>query len=477
MSSRHWKSGIVLATALGASPAAFAEETSNSQVQAELAALREKVAVLEAKQGETWLTERRAEEVKALVRDVLSDADTRASLAEGGVTAGHNGKNFFLASEDGTFLLNVGGQFQFRYTANGRSNQGLNHAAGNDNFEGGFNIRRTKLDFNGFIGSPKTEFRVLLDANRDTGGVDVQEAWIAYNVLDNLKLTAGRFPDRYSREQMISSKYTLAADRSAVANIFAANDGVVEGVAADWNATDALKISVTLNDGLNSGTQAGAATGFQNGGNDFNNDATDIAVTARADYLLAGKWADTTDLATWSNTPLTAVIGGAVHYEVAESGDHQASGTTAQTGPYDSFVEWTVDGLVKAEGFTFLGAVYGWHFDGTGGNANANSDTYAAVAQLGYAVIPDKFLPFVRYEYINVDNNLTAENNLNILTAGANYYFKKHNLKVTADVVWALNNVNANNTLGIGLGGIGLLTDSAGKENQTVGRVQIQLLF
>jgi len=57
------------------------------------------------------------DEVRALVAEMLADADTRSSLLMSGGNAGHDGK-FFLADTDGNFRLNVGGQVQFRYIAN-----------------------------------------------------------------------------------------------------------------------------------------------------------------------------------------------------------------------------------------------------------------------------------------------------------------------------------------------------------------------
>src|SRR5439155_5453186 len=54
-----------------------------------------------------------ADETRAIVAEMLADAQTRTSLlAAGG--AGHDGQ-FYLASPDGSFRLNVGGQIQFRY--------------------------------------------------------------------------------------------------------------------------------------------------------------------------------------------------------------------------------------------------------------------------------------------------------------------------------------------------------------------------
>ena len=53
--------------------------------------------------GDNWMTEERAEEVRSLVRDVLADADTRASLLQSGMTAGYD-DGFMIGSTDGNFL-------------------------------------------------------------------------------------------------------------------------------------------------------------------------------------------------------------------------------------------------------------------------------------------------------------------------------------------------------------------------------------
>ena len=76
--------------------------------------LQGRVRELEAADGELWLTEQRATEIRGIVNDVLADADTRASLRDSGVTAGWN-NGFFLQSPDGRFRLNVGGMVQARY--------------------------------------------------------------------------------------------------------------------------------------------------------------------------------------------------------------------------------------------------------------------------------------------------------------------------------------------------------------------------
>lgn len=84
-----------LLIAVSGSVYAQAVADSDSNLRAELTVLKARLAELEAKQDDTWLDQRRTEQVKALIHDVLSDADTRASLLADGVTAGHDGKDSF----------------------------------------------------------------------------------------------------------------------------------------------------------------------------------------------------------------------------------------------------------------------------------------------------------------------------------------------------------------------------------------------
>jgi hypothetical protein len=445
-------------------------------VYRELRSLRDEVAQFRSERGENFMSEQRAAEIQAVVADVLADADTRASWLANGMTAGHENGSFFLASADGSFVLKIGGQVQARYLLNSRDGAGV------DGWESGFSMRRVKLNFSGHVASPKLEYVVQLAANRDSGVVELEDAMLAYQLQDGLRIWAGRFQDIFAREAMMSSKRSQTVDRSAVANIFAANDGYVEGVGLQWDAApDALKLYATINDGLNSGTPGGAGPGFLNGGNDFASDAADFAASARAEWKLAGDWKETADVVSWGangdgDRDLHAFIGAGLHYEVGETGDGQASAMTAQIGPYDSFVQWTVDALVKCSGLGVMGSIYGWHFDATTGSAIGDTDHYAATIQAGYMVIPDRLEPFARYEWIDVDSALGA-NELSIVTVGANYYFAGHRAKLTGDVVWALDNINSLNTLGTGLSGIGLLGDASGEEDQLVGRLQFQLLF
>lgn len=445
--------------------------------------LLQRVGELEARQEGSWLNARRAEEVKALIRQVLSDADTRASLTGDGIAAGHNGKNFFLASEDDAFLLNFSGQFQVRYLYNSRDRSQGAATALDDDGEAGFQIRRAKISFEGHVGSPRLTYALQLAGNRDSSAVEVESAYVGFRPFDPLNIIGGRFSSPFLRDQMASSKTQLAVERTLIAAVFGAGRNYVEGVGFEYDPIENLRLRASVNDGLGSGNPGGTATGFLNGPNDFNNDSTDIAGTFRADLKLMGDWKQFTDYSAWSGEKTAAFIGGAVHYELAESGEPgQVSGSTPVTGPYDDFITWTVDGSVESGGLNVMGAFVANHIHVSDGNPLGDLDSYAAMGQVGYMLVPDKFEPFARYEWIAVDKRV-ASDEINIVTLGANYYFKKHSAKFTADVVWVMDPLNAGNTLGVsgaagtGLTGLGLLADAPDADDQVAIRAQFQLLF
>ena len=89
------------------------------------------------------------DEVRAMVAEMMSDAETRSTLLQGGATSGYD-RNFFLASADNKYRLNISGFTQIRYTAN--YSDSVDEGTGND-YRGGFNLRRTVVGFNGNAGS------------------------------------------------------------------------------------------------------------------------------------------------------------------------------------------------------------------------------------------------------------------------------------------------------------------------------------
>lgn len=117
-----------------------------------------------------------SDEIRALVADMMADANTRSSLLQSGGNAGHDGK-FFLADNGGNFRLNVGGQVQFRYIANFGDE---NNANDDDDFTGGFQNRRTKLSFSGHVVSSDIFYKVNGAFNRSGGDFSLEDAYVGY---------------------------------------------------------------------------------------------------------------------------------------------------------------------------------------------------------------------------------------------------------------------------------------------------------
>lgn len=438
-------SGMALAVAAAALAGTARADTAAEleQMRQEMAAMRAELQSLRAAQGENWLNERRAEEVKALVREVLSDAELRKSLQGGGLTAGYD-KGFFLASDDGTFRLNVWGQIQFRHITTFRDGS-------SDDMEAGFQARRTKVGFNGHVGDPRFTYDIILSADRGSGSIGLESFQAGVNVMEGVTVAFGKMKVPFNREWIMSDKVQLAVERSSVNAYF--SPSYAEGVQVSWDAADFLKLTGMVHDGWGSDTS------------DFNADNTDLALTGRVDVKLAGDWKQAKEFAAWSGEPLAAFVGAAVHYEVAETGS---------TADNDKFLAWTVDGLVKWEGLNVFASFSGLHTDY---EADPNVDDYGLVVQGGYMVIPDKLEPFVRYELLMLDD----EPDVNILTVGANYYIRKHNAKLSVDVVWVMDpmDIGSNyrfsgqgNPNGSGLGLIG-----STEEDMVAVRAQFQLLF
>lgn len=449
---------------LGAAGFASAETSDVEAMKAEMAAMKSEIATLKGQSNDNWLNERRAEEVKALVRDVLSDADTRASLMAAGATAGHDGKRFFLASEDGNFRLNVGGQVQIRYEMNwNHASTGSKGAGAPDNFDGGFELRRIKLQFDGHIGSPKFGYKVVLAADRNSGSISAEEAVVDYKITDNVTIYGGRTKAPFLREELVSSRRQLAVERSLVNELF--TTGFVEGAGFVWSGLfdDKVRLNGMINDGTNSGeVNAGPAKRFEA-------DVVDLAATGRVDVKLMGDWAAAEEFAAWSGDPQALILGAAIHYEHGESGQHSG-------GAFDSnnFLMWTVDALFKTGGFNLYGAAIGRHNTKTEGGGVSTSD-YGFLVQGGYMVIPDKLEPFLRYEYALVDDD-AGNHDIQIVTVGANYYILRHAAKFTADVVIPLSNISGSIGNGIPSNG-GIFNDDSGVVDQYAVRLQFQLLF
>ncbi|MHB1155322.1 MAG: porin [Phycisphaerales bacterium] len=408
-----------------------------------LASQDQRIAQMRRQAEEQWLTAQRADEIKSLVREVLSDAETRASLMDSAITAGHDGSNFFLAGEDGNFMMKIRGMLQARYVFNRQNEQGpaLTGDAGGDENRGGFENSRTRFSFSGNVIDPSWQY--MLWAGYDSsGGAQLLDAYITKVLDGHWSVTVGQFKLPFEYEYLVSETSLQFIDRSLIAGKTCGT--YTQGVVLTYQ-DDLFRARASVNDGTSATNSA-----WSKRGNEF-------AVTGRGEVKVMGDWKDYNDWEAWKTQNPLLVFGSAVHWQNGEYG-------TTDNTEVES-LRWTVDASLEQPGWNLFAAVIGEH-----DSRATSADSYMVLVQGGVFVTDDAEL-IGRYEW--GDSDMAANDDLSVVTAGANYFFHKHQLKCTLDVGYAFNGVGsafASNTLG-------WRQDAAGADGQVVVRTQVQMLF
>ncbi len=437
---------VLLAAAPGAWAEAEADHDDRRLAQLERLVLTQsrQIAELQHAQGNTWLNERRAEQVKALIREVLCDAETRASLLDGHLRAGWD-DGFFLSDDQGKFLMKIKGMIQTRYTL---SKQDDNAAVGGDDSAAGFENTRIRFGFLGHVIDPTWQY-VIWTGHGANGGSLLLDAAITKKFADGWSVTAGQFKVPLWREWLVSETCQQFVERSNLTAAFAGSytQGVKVGVKRDqWNAV------VSFNDGLG-GINA-----------TWNTADVEYAFSARGEVLLAGDWSQYRHFESWVGEDPMFVLGGAVHWEQGEYG------TTATVGaPLTQQVDilrWTFDGSLELGGVNLFAAVLGSHEDAE----TFQVDRFGLLVQGGYFVT-EKLELIARYEW--GEDDLNGSQNLSIATIGANYFMHQHAARLTFDLGYAFNPVSAT----FASNGTGFRQDAPAADGQLVARAQMQLLF
>lgn len=416
------------------------------------------------------------DEVRAIAAEVLDDARTRSSLLAELGAAGHDGKNFYLASGDGAFRLSFRGQVQFRYLMSFRDeDDGDGDGTVQRDFEPGFQTRRTKLIFDGSAWEKNLTYRVQAAASRGTGDVVLEDSWVAYAFENGVSVTAGQFKLPFLREELLGSSSTLAVDQTSVYEAFTADYG--QGVQLGWTGED-VRVFGAFSDGVftrNSdfgsdrlATPAGLLSRPNAGESDF-------AVTCRAEFKHGDGWARFRDNGGASGGDaaegrLALLIGVAGH---VEGGDASSSGFT--TGSYLQAM-WTVDATVKGDGWALSTYGVGSYSDlnGFAGEDVTNND-HGIVTEVAFRPEGSDLEPYFQYQVLIPDTDRTGGGEIrafNSFVVGANYYVHGHAAKFTADVVWRLDDDNPLLTARTGSGYLG-----DDNPHEVTVRIQWQLLF
>ena len=355
---------------------ALAENPTYEDLQARLDAAEARISELSSNEP-TWLETRRSEEVRALVGEVLADADTRA----------------MFQGSNSPVTVNVGGFVQTRYTYNSGGDVEANH---------GFSIPRARLILDGDVYG--IGYKVSGEW-KDGGEFELKDAY-GTGSLAGMDFKFGQFKSPFMKEVLVSQVDTLMADRSIVAYTY--GQGRSQGIefGKDFGA---LNLRAAYTDGFNSANGAGVQNGY--------------ALTARADYDITDWWnlgaaiswndLDTSDY--WTYTFDTGVTSGGFGLNAAFVGINQDAGHNWATTVSASYfcmdnlqgyvayeygqafegeealsvatiganyfindnVKWTTD-----LGYSMNGIGAGWNVADTGWNTSATSGEYLVRTQI-----------------------------------------------------------------------------------------------
>lgn len=445
----------ILASGLAFTGAASAQGTD---ALSEIAQLKAEVAQLKSQNGDKWLTEERAAEIKSLVKDVLADSETRSSLQGTGATAGYN-NGFFISSADGNYKLNVSVLAQARFTWNYQPGKNIpatgtltTSGTGNAVSTWAFENRRTEFGFSGNVVDPSFTYALRLAYNSaidpytpTANAMVLQEAWVNKDFGNGFGVKVGQFKSPFMAESLRADGAQLTAERSVVDYYF--SGGFTQGIMASYSQ-DMFRAMGSYNNGPRS----------QNGDWALNANNS-ISLAGRFEFKVMGSWSQFDTESSAKSDESGLVIGAAIQYynnrgrsagingggyrpsvtspiygAAAErlTGIVINSGALATTGAID----WTVDAAFKSGGLSanvaFVGANYGTESNPVGNAFQGpvtKRNSYAMVVQGGYR-FTDSLEAFGRWEWYNVALGantpgavpLTAKDVNNILTFGVNVY-------------------------------------------------------
>lgn len=459
-------------------------------------ALEGEVKTLRQADGEAWLSEQRAAEIRGLVQDVLADADSRASLQSGGMTAGWD-DGFFLASPDGRFRMEVGGLVQFRYVLSTVRETPIASnipALWSDGMtqRGGFDMANTQLWFKGHVFGPGLTYKLkgrftstnevafvsspVRMTDEGSGNFQLQDAWMRFELDNNWYVRAGQFRLPFSREELVDPDRQLAVDRSVASYSLGLNYS--QGIELAY-VSDYVRAAFAFSEGGDD--QVGGQmrlVGSNPANRPWQYQPNDWSMTGRVEWKPYGDWNEFESFTSPPGSDFGLLIGFGAHYQSTRPDFGRIV-----VGPFgnrgdNEWLMMTVDATANFGGASLFGAFTysyidteaGWY---AGSNAVLNgfspnnvsdigsSNKWAMILQ-GAMYVDPKWEFFARYELgqltfgtpsnvgrLGVDSPpvietlLGRENHLHTFTVGANWYLDGHDVKITGDFGYAVDSLGA----------------------------------
>jgi hypothetical protein len=471
----QWSSRTLAgASVLTLAVASFAAEPATDtgvDVSTELRALKTRIAELESKQQENWLTQERTAQIRSIVEDVLKDSKTRGQFADGPDIGYKDG--FFIQTPDHNYKLVVGGYVQIRYEfsqANATNGRSITRGVGNNTItipdpgnSSGVDIRRARISFSGNALTPDLTYKLEGDFYGATGGaLTVTDAYVAYRFNDQVRIKAGSFKVPFAKAELVSDPYGSFAERAEELAPFDPVRALGVSVYGDL-IPNRLSYEVNVNDGgknsntLRQNDTVGLTPNLDNR----------MAFYARMQWAGSGKISDFAEESDTrkENREFVWMLGGAAGYDSQNASNNAfpspQNGTSIPglsngngfISPYalnGDIFRGTLDWSAKYQGLSINTAAYIQQVNANPGQTSANSTNpqppgpnlmpqvanffeWGAYGQVGYFVIPQKL------ELLGRAGMLATEGRHDIgewYSVGANYYIYGQNLKVQSDVTY-----------------------------------------
>lgn len=405
------------------------------------------------------------DEVRAIVAQMLADAQTRSSLAGAGATGGYD-KKFYLASTDGNFRLNISGFGQFRYTLDLRDTRNEEAPGGyptaGDDFNAGFAVRSAKVRLDGHVIDPALQYVVRLsfdtaivrqqtvtfdpdadpttevtNTSSDDARLRFDDVYFRYGFTgkDGCYIKWGQYKLPFLKEELNGETYTMSADRGFVNLYF--TQGRSQGVSLGYEDA-AWSLEGAISDGIRT-----ANTPF---GSTFNR-TNDIALSGRLEHIFAGTRDQLKDYTSLPDESLAAQAGGAILWQY-QNNDPSVTNPDRSAGKAAnrSLLGVTIDGQVEGGGWSLYAAGVMGYTDlrsvlQADGGTNDQTLTDWGVTVQGAWRFTEKCEAFVRWDglFLDDDRNLSDRDEFSFVTFGFNHYFAGHAAKLTIDCAMSTN--------------------------------------
>jgi hypothetical protein len=346
--------------------------------------------------------------------------------------------------------VRIGVQVQARYDINLRDDASLTLASPDDDLTAGFSIRRTKVEFSADI-TESLSAQIVFAFDRSGGEGSLENAYGRWEFGDGFGLQVGQFKPAFLREETVSSKRQLLAERSSMNETF--NQDFSQGVQLGYDA-DTWRGMVAITDGFAS----------RNTPTDDDTEA-DFAMTARVELKFGdASWRQFRQFTSFRGATPGGMLGLAGHFE--------SRGETNPAAPVRSdFSSWTADFSWLGDGWNAYGSVVYRRTD-TGAAA---FDDFGAVVQAGLFVTDDAEV-FARWSGVFGDSSRGATGEgYSDISLGMNYYLapESHAAKFTLAMTYTLDPTTG--SIVRTSNGHNLFNDS--EDGQIGVTAQLQLLF